>query len=583
MGVQTDASESDEFRAFALKAERAGQERLTRRVTRILLALAVLACGAAFLEKGNDPLITVAVYAPIVVILIGGDVLCHFKKYRATGWLVSTMFWLVIFAVTWFFGGLTHGKGSLYLVVILVATATLGNRAAVIFTALSIGSTGAIVWAEIAGQLPSSLAPASPINTWVAVSCALLITVSLIRLIVLGTRQAWTSAAQALAEKDFVEQKFLHAQRTAPIARLASGVAHDFNNLLNVMSGVSSLLRDAPGEDVEELLDELDLATTRATLMTGQLLALNRKRPVEPRLLDLTVTLETITPLIARLIGDSITLSFEAVGHPTLVRADAGQMEQLLLNLAVNSKEAMPNGGSLTIQVDDVQTEDEKWIRLRVSDTGEGMTEEVLKEVFTPFFTTKIKGTGLGLATVHDIIEKHDGSVRIESQVGQGTLFEVLLPSTEAADERSEPSLAVISPRGTARILLVEDHDIVRRTNRRLLESSGYDVTTVANGLEACSLIEGGAPFDLIISDISMPVLDGTKMALRLSEQGCLTPLLFISGHVHEMPPELYGLSTKTSFLGKPYSGDTFRLRVNQLLRGKASANDSGLGTPAVH
>lgn len=536
-----------------------------------------------FSKKGNDPSITIAIYTPIVVILIGADALCHFQKYRATGWLVSTMFWLVIFAVTWFFGGLSLGKGSLYVVVLLVATATLGNRAAMIFTALSIGSTGVIVWAEIAGQLPTSLAPAYPINAWIAVSAALLITVSLIRLIVSGTRQAWTSAAQALAEKDFVEKKFLHAQRTAPIARLASGIAHDFNNLLNVMSGVSSLLRDAPQEDVEELLDELDLATTRATLMTGQLLALNRKRPVEPRLLDLTVTLETITPLIARLIGDSITLNFEAVGHPTHVRADAGQMEQLLLNLAVNSKEAMPNGGSLTIQIDEVQIESERWVRLRVRDTGEGMSAEVLNEVFTPFFTTKIKGTGLGLATVHDIIKKHDGTVRIESQVGRGTLFEVLLPSTQNAEDHSEPSLAVISPRGAARILLVEDHDIVRRTNRRLLESSGYDVTTVANGLEACSLIEGGAPFDLIISDVSMPVLDGTKMAVRLSEQGCSTPLLFVSGHVQEMPAELYGLPTKTSFLGKPFSGNAFRLRVNQMLRDKASGNDRECGAPVVH
>jgi two-component system cell cycle sensor histidine kinase/response regulator CckA len=258
-------------------------------------------------------------------------------------------------------------------------------------------------------------------------------------------------------------------------------------------------------------------------------------------------------------------------------------MEQLLLNLAVNSREAMPRGGTLTIRIDEVNSNSQSWVRIVVSDTGEGIPHELIDQVFAPFFTTKDKGTGLGLATVHDIVEKHDGSVRVESEVGKGTVFEILLPASEGSEERSEPSLALITPRGCARVLLVEDHDVVRRTTRRLLEGTGYDVTTVSNGLEACSLIEGGALFDLIVSDVSMPVLDGTGMALRLNRQGCSTPILFVSGHVREIPAELFGLHIKTSFLGKPFSGDLFRQRVSQMLRGAALHEGDTFRSPPLH
>jgi CheY-like chemotaxis protein len=288
--------------------------------------------------------------------------------------------------------------------------------------------------------------------------------------------------------------------------------------------------------------------------MTRQLLAFNRKRDVEMRPVDVCELLRAVAPVINRLVGDDVTVRSELCQGSVWVWADQGQLEQVVMNLTVNARDAMPSGGTLKLACERVDGGNE-FVVLSVTDTGEGMDEETSRHVFEPLFTTKEAGTGLGLATVSDVVKRHGGKLRFTSELGRGTSFEIVLPQSPVEKRTSgfsEKPGALET--GRRRVLLVEDEPHVRRSSTRLIESMGHEVIDVANGAEALSLVESGAQFDVIVSDVQMPVMTGLELARRLLAVSGPPPLVLVSGHLGEPPSELNGMPHVVAFLIKPFS-----------------------------
>lgn len=530
------------------------QEALTATSTRVMMAMAAPAALLSLLEERNDWRVTVVFYLPIVLLLLVAEGLLRSGRARATAWLISSLFWLVVAVATWFFGGLHHEMGSAYIVSVMLAAATLGSRAAVGFGMASAVAASVVSWADVYGFLPVSLAPASPINAWISLTISLVIASLLLRATIRASHDAWLEAARAAQERAETEAKYLRAQRLEPIGRLASGVAHDFNNILSVISNVAFLLREAKPDEVPELVTELQAASRRGELMTRQLLSFNRKRDFEVQAIDVCELLRSVSTVLVRLVGDDVKIHCETSPGPVWVRADQGQLEQVFLNLAVNAREAMPKGGTLTITCDRVHGGSE-FVALHVSDTGSGMDEETSRRALEPLFTTKETGTGLGLSTVSDVVKRLGGTLRFTSSVGEGTSFEIVLPQT-VPDPRATPlpEEPVIDRTKPLRVLLAEDEPHVRRASIRLIESMGHEVVAVTNGAEALSLILNGARFSVVVSDVQMPVMTGIEFAQKLRELSGAPPVILVTGHLGELPAEVKGTTTVQAFLTKPFS-----------------------------
>ncbi|HEU5075459.1 MAG TPA: ATP-binding protein [Polyangiaceae bacterium] len=355
----------------------------------------------------------------------------------------------------------------------------------------------------------------------------------------------------SLIERERMLERAERAQKMEVVGRLAGGVAHDFNNLLTVMSGVSELLSEstAPGSDDAALLTDLDDAITRATLLGRQLLAVSRRQVVAPTNLDLCLLVREFLPMAKRLIGDDVTLTAQLPQGAAFAYVDQGSVEQILLNLIVNARDAMPNGGTISVAIDD---RDEGSLELTVSDTGVGISESTRQRLFQPFFTTKEQGTGLGLATVADIIARIGGSIQVSSEPGAGATFRVLLPRpVETVSEDAEREGPRSSKGRRARILLAEDHDLVRANIVRMLSTSNYDVVAVSEGVEALRELETGDPFDLLVTDVTMPGLGGHQLADVIVDTEHETPILFISGH---FDAATRALPEQARFLAKPFT-----------------------------
>jgi CheY-like chemotaxis protein/anti-sigma regulatory factor (Ser/Thr protein kinase) len=277
-----------------------------------------------------------------------------------------------------------------------------------------------------------------------------------------------------------------------------------------------------------ELLDDLDAATSRAVLMTRQLLSFGRNQPGDLTRVDLGETVRAFGPMLPRLIGSKIAVEMQTDPGAVVLASRVG-IEQVLLNLAVNARDAMPSGGSLLLQV----RVDEASVRLRVTDSGVGMDAATRERIFTPFFSTKATGTGLGLATVSETVTRFGGTVSVQSELGAGSTFEISFARAEgvAAREARAAGEATSVPARAARLLLAEDDPLVRRATVRLLEQSGFDVVAVTNGAEALSVLEQGRDFACVVSDIAMPVLDGDELAARLGELYPTLPLVLMSGN----------------------------------------------------
>ena len=340
-----------------------------------------------------------------------------------------------------------------------------------------------------------------------------------------------------LTERRKLEEQLRQAQKMEAIGKLCGGVAHDFNNILTVVQGHISLLAttaDLP-PDVKDAVLEIGQAAERATQLTRQLLAFSRRQVIRPSLLDLNEIITNIAKLLQRLLGEDVRIEFHLQGQPLLVQADPGMLDQVVMNLAVNARDAMPNGGQLLLKTT-IETLGEAEARslsdvepgqyqcLSVSDSGCGMNEEVRAHLFEPFFTTKPagRGTGLGLATVFGIVRQHRGIIRVYSEVGRGTTFRILLPAA-AESELPAPQNAAVTPArgGTETILLVEDDLAVRRLTRTVLRHYGYQIVEAANGPEALRLFASAQPpIQLLLTDLVMPEgMSGQQVAARLQQE----------------------------------------------------------------
>lgn len=378
-----------------------------------------------------------------------------------------------------------------------------------------------------------------------------------------------------------LQRQFQQMQKMEAIGRLAGGVAHDFNNLLTVITGCSAILLEQvrPDDRMRVLIDEISKAGERAASLTRQLLAFSRQQVLKPQRVDLSESLKAITSMLKRLIGEDIELAVECAPHLWPVHVDRGQIDQVVMNLAVNARDAMPDGGTLTIVTSNFILRPGtpvphpvfvpgEYVQLSIRDTGHGMDEKIRAHAFEPFFTTKEegKGTGLGLATVYGIIKQSRGFIFVESETGKGTTFDVYFPRFVGQEASPVASVSPRTTRGTERLLLVEDQESVRKLVGKALEGYGYQVSQAANGEEALRLAAGmPKPVDALVTDVVMPVMTGPVVAERLRVQWPSLKVLFMSGFT-EWGHAGFLNAPGTQFIQKPFRPDDLAVQLRHLL-----------------
>jgi len=389
-----------------------------------------------------------------------------------------------------------------------------------------------------------------------------------------------------ITEHRRLEAQFRQSQKLEAVGQLAGGVAHDFNNILAVMMMQTELIGTAENlpEEFQEGLRQIHATVKRAANLTRQLLMFSRKQVMRPCELDLNEVVTSLAKMLQRFIGEDVRLQLDIHQRPLIVHADAGMLDQVLMNLVVNARDAMPGGGRLIIETNETHfTAEEaslipdakpgRHVGLRVTDTGCGIAPENLSSIFEPFFTTKEpgKGTGLGLATVFGIVKQHGGSLVVESEVGRGTTFRIFLPAAEVSAVASTKVISKSKPsRGTETILLVEDESAVRMLTRIVLERHGYRVLEAAHGVEALRIWEQHAgPIHLLLTDIVMPEgLGGRELAAQLQERSPKLRALFTSGYSADIAGRGLMLREGQNFLQKPCPPDQLLETVRRCLDG---------------
>jgi PAS domain S-box-containing protein len=391
--------------------------------------------------------------------------------------------------------------------------------------------------------------------------------------------------------RDTTEQKrfqreFFVAQKMEAIGRLAAGVAHDFNNLLTVVNGYCGMLLAQLKEhdSMYEEVSEINRAGERAATLTRQLLAFSRKQILKPCVIDLNTTVADMDRMLQRLIGEDVDLVTVLDPNLGTVDADPGQIEQVIMNLAVNARDAMPKGGKLTVETANVDLQESiihrhvkmspgAYVTLSVTDTGTGMDTETQVRIFEPFFTTKHhgEGTGLGLSTVYGIVQQSGGTILLYSEPGHGSTFKVYLPRVRKVAAHVDTARAVAQPRGSETILVVEDDDAVRNLICMILQKQGYAVLRGKNGGEGLLVCEQHAgKIDLMITDVIMPAMSGSDLAGRLKAVRPEMKVLYMSGYTDSAIVHHGVLAAGTPFLEKPFPPETVARKVREVLDGRA-------------
>jgi two-component system, cell cycle sensor histidine kinase and response regulator CckA len=377
------------------------------------------------------------------------------------------------------------------------------------------------------------------------------------------------------------EEQLRHAQKMDAVGRLAGGVAHDFNNMLTVILGYSQLMRTnmASDDPYRNDLEEIERAALRSAELTRQLLAFSRQQVLAPKVMSLNTVITEMDKMLQRLIGEHIDLATAPTVDLGSIKADPGQIEQVIMNLAVNARDAMPDGGKLTIETANMDFDESyagqhfgilpgRYIMLAVSDSGCGMSVETKSRIFEPFFTTKEvgKGTGLGLSTVYGIVNQTGGHIEVYSELGRGTTFKIYLPRVdEPCDAGAEPDFRRRATGGSETILLAEDDDLVRKFVRHALEGSGYYVIEARDGQEAIEHCEAHH-IDMLITDIVMPRMSGPELVERLEAHQPMMPVLYVSGYTDRAMVHQGVVGPGRAFLQKPFTPEALLHKVRDTI-----------------
>jgi two-component system, cell cycle sensor histidine kinase and response regulator CckA len=398
-----------------------------------------------------------------------------------------------------------------------------------------------------------------------------------------GTNMGRRASCRDVTERKNLEAQLLQAQKMEAIGRLAGGIAHDFNNLLTAITGFGSLVRDSlsPGDGRRGDLDMVLDAARSATDLTRQLCTFSRHQSLFPQVIDMNAMTLNLGKLLRHLVSENIEIAIVPATEPVMVKADTSMLEQVIINLVVNARDAMPAGGLITIMTSRESIGKDSaltmpgvtsgdFVRLEITDTGLGMTKEVMTHIFEPFFTTKEigKGTGFGLATVYGIVKHHQGNIQFHSADGKGTTFTIYLPMVDAKHpeidgERPEMTM----PGGKETVLVVEDVHSVRQFTARILKSLGYTVLEAENGEEALRLsLSHQGKIHLLLTDVVMPLMSGTMLGEKMKAARPDMSVLFMSGYTEENLDELVQLKKHRGFVQKPFTARTIAVKIRELL-----------------
>ena len=384
-----------------------------------------------------------------------------------------------------------------------------------------------------------------------------------------------------VTERKRLEAQYEQAQKMEAVGRLAGGIAHDFNNMLGVIIGFCDLtLELRPTNPVLRNTSQIKQAAGRAAKLTKQLLAFSRQQVVYPRVLDLNKIVGSSLEMVQRMVGEDVTVSFNAGAAVGMVKADPGQVEQILMNLCVNARDAMPKGGKIVIETGNVIIDEHyvqrysgvlagSYVMLTVSDTGTGIPNETLPSIFEPFFTTKTlgKGTGLGLATVYGIVKQSNGYIDVYSEINIGTMFKIYFPRVDEGESVSEPEHETEGRGGSETILLVEDEAALLEVTATLLAEAGYKVLRAEKASVALSLAQTSAEeIDLVVTDVIMPGMSGVELCNRLRELRPAIKSLYVSGYVGDQLSHYLQLAPEITFLEKPFTKQSLLTRVRSVL-----------------
>lgn len=395
-------------------------------------------------------------------------------------------------------------------------------------------------------------------------------------------REANAQLERELAERKSMEEALLQSKKMESIGRLAGGVAHDFNNMLGVILGCTqlSMQKAEEGSALRGNLTAIAKAAERSRDITRQLLAFSRKEIIAPRAVNLNAQIVEAQKILARLIGEDINLSFRPADDLWIVNIDPSQFDQILMNLAANARDAMPDGGSLSIETANIAITGDyphfhpdaragEYVQISIADDGQGMPQDVREHVFEPFFTTKGvgQGTGLGLATVYGIVTQNNGFINVYSEPGQGTVFRIYLPRlmAEVAVEEEQPAFDTHSGSGT--ILLVEDDDLLLWITSEILQEMGYIVVQAPSPRTALEIFEKGEiPIDLVLTDVVMPEMNGKELVDRIKAMGAKAKIMFMSGYTADIVAQRGILEEGVSFIQKPINPGELNDKIKRLL-----------------
>jgi two-component system cell cycle sensor histidine kinase/response regulator CckA len=398
----------------------------------------------------------------------------------------------------------------------------------------------------------------------------------------LDNQRYFVGIVRDVSEKKRLESQLHQSQKMEAFGQLAGGVAHDFNNLLTVISGYSDLLltRLPPDDPKKKMVDQIHRAAERAASLTRQLLAFSRQQVLEPKVLDLNTIVTDIEKMLRRLIGEDVQFTTVLAPAINAVKVDPGQIEQVIMNLAVNARDSMPQGGQLSIETKNAELDESytnahpearpgRFVMLAISDNGCGMTPEVKARIFEPFYTTKSvgQGTGLGLAVVHGIIKQSGGNIDVYSEVGIGTTFRIYLPTVQQPAAGTQSEAPELASQGCETILLVEDEESVRELATLVLQGCGYTVMTAPEGLAALQLMATcRQKIDLLLTDVVMPRMGGRKLAETLLAQHPELRVLFMSGYTDDAVVRHGVLQANANFLQKPFTPNSLAKKVRDVL-----------------